>query len=237
MEPSQFTTAPVAAKRAMPTQLVIERPVLHDAVTNAVRKMIVEGALPPGARLNERDLCTSLGISRTPLREALKVLAAEGLVEHQPNRGAAVAVLNPQEVSDMFDLLGCLEAYAGELACERITPDQLRHISALTDEMAACHRTGALPEYYELNRRIHDAINDVAHNSALRQTYIALNRRVQALRFRSNHDPKKWEHAMRDHRQMIEALEARDGPRLATLMRNHLLEKKVAVLAMLLAKT
>jgi len=236
MESRHFTNAPQAAKLAMPTQLTIERPVLHEAVTNAVRKMIVEGALPPGARLNERDLCASLGVSRTPLREALKVLAAEGLVEHQPNRGAAVATLNQQEVSDMFDLLGCLEAYAGELACERVTPDQFKHLCSLTDEMAECHRRGALPEYYELNRQIHDTINEIANNGALRQTYIALNRRVQALRFRSNHDPKKWEHAMRDHRQMIEALEARDGQRLAAVMRSHLLEKKVAVMAMLFAK-
>jgi len=237
MDSRSFATTPQTAQAAMPAKLTIVRPVLHEAVTQAVRKMIVEGALPPGARLNERDLCTSLGVSRTPLREALKVLAAEGLVVHQPNRGAVVTVLNQQEAGDMFDLLGCLEAYAGELACERITPDQFTHLSALTDEMAACQQRGALPEYYELNRQIHDTINEIAHNGALRQTYIALNRRVQALRFRSNHDPQKWQRAMEDHRQMIEALETRDGPRLAALMRRHLLEKKVAVLAMLAATT
>jgi len=209
----------------------IERPVLHDAVTGAMRRMIVEGTLPPGARLNERDLCTLLGVSRTPLREALKVLVAEGLVEHQPNRGATVAVLDVQEVADMFDLLGCLEAYAGELACERISADELAQLEAMTEAMAQCHARGALPEYYELNRQIHDTINQVARNTALRQTYLTLNRRVQALRFRSNHDPRKWERAMADHREMIAALAARDGHRMASVLKTHLAEKKRAVLA------
>jgi DNA-binding GntR family transcriptional regulator len=225
--------ADLADTEPVATSFAIERPVLHDAVTGAMRKMIVEGTLPPGARLNERDLCALLGVSRTPLREALKVLAAEGLVEHQPNRGATVAVLEAQDVSDMFDLLGCLEAYAGELACERINPDELAQLEAMTEEMAGCHARGALPEYYELNRRIHDTINLIARNSALRQTYQNLNRRVQALRFRSNHDPRKWERAMHDHREMIEALGTRDGKRMAALMRTHLEEKKRAVLATL----
>lgn len=232
--PSSTAALPaLATPAAMPALFAIERPVLHDAVTHALRKMIIEGTLAAGARLNERELCASLGVSRTPLREALKVLAAEGLVEHQPNRGAAVAVLKPHEVSDMFDLLGCLEAYAGELACERISADELQQLQTLTDAMEECYRRQALPEYYELNRQIHDTINAVARNGALRQTYIMLNRRVQALRFRSNHDPKKWQRAMQEHRKMIEALAARDGKRLASLMRVHLLEKKTAVLATL----
>ena len=239
MNSSKSNSGPVAADSAVPldtastSPFAIERPVLHDAVTGAMRKMIVEGTLPPGARLNERDLCALLGVSRTPLREALKVLVAEGLVEHQPNRGATVAVLDAQEVNDMFDLLGCLEAYAGELACERITAEEVGQLKEMTEAMAQCHARGALPEYYELNRRIHDTINQVARNGALRQTYLTLNRRVQALRFRSNHDPRKWERAMEDHREMIAALASRDGKRMADLLRSHLAEKKRAVLATL----
>jgi hypothetical protein len=90
--------------------VTIERPVLHAAVTKALRKLIVEGTLPPGTRLNERDLCASLGVSRTPLREALKALAAEGLIEHQPNRGAVVPVLSEADIIDAFELLGVWKA-------------------------------------------------------------------------------------------------------------------------------
>jgi DNA-binding GntR family transcriptional regulator len=208
----------------------VARPVLHESVTHALRKMIVEGVLAPGARLNERDLCAALGVSRTPLREALKVLAAEGLIDHQPNRGAIVAVMTEDDIRDTFDLLGCLESFAGELACAKITVAELNELKALHYSMLACHSRGDLPGYYEFNRMIHDRINLLAGNGMLRQTYLALNRRVQALRFRSNHDAQKWARAVAEHGQMIAALEARDGARMARLMRQHLDEKKQAVL-------
>ncbi|WP_255451492.1 GntR family transcriptional regulator [Trinickia terrae] len=206
---------------------------LHETVANALRKMIVEGALAPGARLNERDLCAVLGVSRTPLREALKVLAAEGLIDHQPNRGAVVAVMSAKDICETFDLLGCLESFAGELACAKSTITDLNELKALHYSMLACYSRGDLSGYYEYNRTIHDRINLLAGNDVLRQTYLALNRRVEGLRFRSNHDAQKWARAVAEHGQMIEALEARDGPRMAKLMRQHLDEKKQAVLVTL----
>jgi DNA-binding GntR family transcriptional regulator len=219
---------PVAPGRG---PFAIARPVLHESVTHALRKMIVEGSLAPGARLNERNLCAALGVSRTPLREALKVLAAEGLIDHQPNRGAVVAVMSEDDIGDTFDLLGCLEGFAGELACAKITAAELNELKALHYSMLACHSRGDLPGYYEYNQAVHDRINLLAGNAMLRQTYLTLNLRVQGLRFRSNHDAQKWARAVAEHGQMIEALEARDGARLAKLMRQHLDEKKEAVLA------
>lgn len=212
-------------------EFAVTRPVLHESVTSALRKMIVEGSLAPGARLNERELCAVLGVSRTPLREALKVLAAEGLIDHQPNRGAVVAVMTEEEIGNTFDLLGCLESFAGELACTKIADADLNELKALHFSMLACHSRGDLPGYYEYNRTIHDTINLLADNEVLRQTYLALNRRVEGLRFRSNHDSQKWARAVAEHGQMIEALEARDGARMAKLMRQHLDEKKQAVLS------
>ena len=227
--------ANVAALQAAPFEgvgsVTIKREALHSAVTTALRKLIVEGTLSPGTRLNERDLCASLGVSRTPLREALKSLAAEGLVEHQPNRGAVVPVLGVSDISDAFELLGCLEGFAGELACARITAAQLADLKALNVSMLACHARADLPGYYALNQQIHDRINEAAGNASLRQTYIAVNRRLQALRFRSNHDPKKWQRAVADHERMIEALEARDGVLMSSILRAHLNEKRDAVLA------
>ncbi|WP_242539678.1 GntR family transcriptional regulator [Trinickia mobilis] len=211
-------------------EFAVTRPVLHESVTNALRKMIVEGALAPGARLNERDLCAVLGVSRTPLREALKVLAAEGLIDHQPNRGAVVAVMTEEDIGNTFDLLGCLESFAGELACAKIADADLNELKALHFSMLACHSRGDLSGYYDYNRTIHDRINLLAGNEVLRQTYLALNRRVEGLRFRSNHDAQKWARAVAEHGQMIEALEARDSARMARLMRQHLDEKKQAVL-------
>ncbi|CAJ0733647.1 HTH-type transcriptional repressor RspR [Ralstonia mannitolilytica] len=211
----------------------LERQRLHDTVVSHLRNFIVEGVLKPGMKLNERELCETLGISRTPLREALKVLAAEGLIEISPNRGATVSSLSPTEIRDAFELMSGLEAFSGELACERITAVELAEIKALHYAMLACRAQDDLPGYYSLNRQIHDRINEAARNAALRQTYLAVNRRLQALRFRSNYQNAKWDSAVHDHEDMLVALEARDGKRLAAILRKHLLDKRDTVLAMM----
>jgi DNA-binding GntR family transcriptional regulator len=209
----------------------VERQRLHDTVVDHLRNFIVEGLLASGAKLNERTLCETLGISRTPLREALKVLAAEGLIDILPNRGASVSRMTELEIRETFELMGGLEAFSGELACERMTPGELAEIKALHYAMLVCREQNDLSGYYTRNQAIHDKINDAARNTALRQMYIAVNRRLQALRFRSNFQTAKWDSAIRDHEAMIEALDARDGKRMAEIMRSHLNSKRDAVLA------
>lgn len=208
------------------------------AVTLAdrLRDMIIEGDLPAGTRLNERALCDRLGASRTPLREAFRLLAAEHLVELQPNRGAQVVSLSDDDIRESFEVMGALEALAGELACQRITTDEIAEIKALTFEMLACHARRDLPAYYRINRAIHDRINRAAGNGLLSQVYSRLNLRIQNLRFRSNYDQHKWDAAAREHAAMVEALDARDGARLAAILRNHLREKGRAVLDSLSAE-
>jgi DNA-binding GntR family transcriptional regulator len=221
--PPLLSAAPVLPK--------VERQRLHDTVVDHLRNFIVEGLLAPGVKLNERTLCETLGISRTPLREALKVLAAEGLIDILPNRGASVSQMSEAEIRETFELMSGLEAFSAELACERITPAELSEIKALHYAMLACREQNDLSGYYARNQAIHDKINDAARNSALRQTYIAVNRRLQALRFRSNFQTPKWDSAIRDHEAMLEALDSRDGKRMAGIMRAHLMAKRDAVLA------
>jgi DNA-binding GntR family transcriptional regulator len=213
----------------------LERQRLHDTVVEHLRNLIVEGVLAPGTKLNERELCERLGISRTPLREAMKVLSAEGLVDILPNRGATVSRMNETEIWETFELMSGLEALSGELACERISAVELAEIKALHYAMLVAKAQHDLPGYYSLNQTIHDSINAAARNSVLRQTYLTLNRRLQALRFKSNFKADKWDSAVHDHEEMIKALEARDGKRLAAILRQHLLDKREAVLGVLAA--
>ncbi|MFO1324317.1 MAG: GntR family transcriptional regulator [Burkholderiales bacterium] len=210
----------------------IQPQMLHEAVVAQLQRMIVEGSLVPGTRLNERLLCDKLGVSRTPLREAFRVLAAQGLVSLLPNRGAVVLQLTTQDIGETFEVIAGLEAMSGELACARITDDEVNEIRALHFEMLACHAMRDLPGYYRLNFRIHDAINRAARNDVLRRTYSTINSRLQALRFRSNFDRDKWDAAVREHSEMIEALDARDGARLAKVLKNHVLAKCACVLAL-----
>lgn len=210
----------------------LERQRLHDTVVEHLRNLIVEAVLVPGMKLNERELCETLGISRTPLREAMKVLAAEGLIEIFPNRGASVSKMTESEIWETFELMSGIEAFSGELACERITAVELAEIKALHYAMLACKAQNDLPGYYVRNQEIHDRINDAAKNSILRQTYLGLNRRLKALRFKSNFQAQKWDNAAHEHGEMIQALEARDGKRLSSILRSHLLSKRDAVLSM-----
>ena len=214
-----------------PAPMRLERQRLHDTVVEHLRHQIVEGVLAPGSKLNERELCETLGISRTPLREAMKVLSAEGLVDILPNRGASVSRMNETEIRETFELMSGLEAMSGELACERILPVELAEIKALHYAMLSCKAQNDLPGYYSRNQAIHDKINTAARNSVLRQTYLTLNRRLQALRFKSNFKADKWDSAVHDHEEMVKALEARDGKRLSAILRRHLLDKRDAVLA------
>lgn len=221
---------PIDETGATPVLPRLERQRLHDTVVEHLRKFITEGVLKPGMKLNERELCETLGISRTPLREAFKVLAAENLIELSPNRGASVSRMSDSEVWEAFELMSALEAFAGELACERITPAELAQIKALHYTMLACRAQNDLSGYYSRNQEIHDRINQAARNSVLRKTYLSINRRLNALRFRSNQQTEKWDRAVHDHEEMIEALESRDGKRLAAILRKHLLEKRDTVM-------
>jgi len=208
----------------------MDHPTLPAALARRLRDLITEGDLAPGARLNERALCERLGVSRTPLREAFRLLAADGLVTLAPNRGAIVTELSLRDVRESFDVMSGLEALSGELACRHVTDAEIAEIKALTFEMLACHARGDLPGYYRRNREIHDRINRAARNGVLTQVYTTLNLRIQNLRFRSNFDRDKWDPAAHEHAEMVDALEARDGPRLAALLRDHLTRKGDAVL-------
>ena len=201
----------------------------HQAAAR-LRAMLIEGAIAPGAKLNERELCEQLKISRTPLREAIKMLASEGLVELLPNRGAVALSLSEQDVIDTFEVMASLEAQSGELAAARITDAELAEIRALHFEMLAAYTRRDLPRYYALNAQIHACINAAAKNPVLARTYAQLNARLQASRFRSNQDGQKWQRAVNEHERMIDALTRRDGAAMRAVLVEHLNNKLDAVL-------
>lgn len=211
--------------------LAVNRTNLHAEVTTRLRDLIVEGMIPPGARLNERVLCEQLQVSRTPLREALKVLAAEGLAELLPNRGAVVTPLSLAEVDHVFEVLGPLEGLSGELACARITGEQLAEIRALHFEMLLHHSRADRAEYFRCNQAIHQRINRAAANPVLQTTYAGLNARVRRARYFANLTQERWDKAIAEHRQMLEALERRDGAQLRRILELHLKNKRDIVIA------
>jgi DNA-binding GntR family transcriptional regulator len=209
--------------------------VLHGQVAQRLRQMLVEGQIAPGAKLNERELCEQLKVSRTPLREAIKTLAAEGLVELLPNRGAIAVQLGEADILNTFEVMAGLEGMSGELAAQRITPEELREIEAMHYEMKAAYTRRDLSTYYRLNAAIHRAFNAAARNPVLTATYTQVNARLQALRFRSNQDGEKWTRAMAEHDRMIDALQRRDGAALRAELVAHLGHKRDVVVEQLRA--
>jgi len=214
--------------------LIARRP-LHEEATDRLRDLIVQGRLPPGTRLNERLLTAQFGLSRTPLREAFKVLVTEGLVELLPNRGAIVSQMDPVRLAETLAVMGALEALAGEFACLKATDGQINEIRSLHFEMLANHARGDLAGYFKFNQAIHLKIVKYSGNAVLYNTYLQLNANVRRARYMANLSQERWDAAVREHGEILAALGARDVPRIKALLADHLAHKLSSVLAELRA--
>lgn len=201
----------------------IRRTALHDTLVSHLRDMIIEGDLSPGTRLHEGQLGEQLGVSRTPLREAIKYLASEGLVELVPSRGAVVKRFSAKDVHDMLTVLQTLEELAGKLACEAASDAGIAEVRALHDEMVRRYKVGDRLQYYKLNQQIHSAIVQLAENAALADMHAVLQTRLKRIRFIGHEGPEKWAAAVAEHDEMIAALEARDKAKLSEVLGRHLM--------------
>jgi DNA-binding GntR family transcriptional regulator len=195
---------------------------LHDAIVSRVRDMIIDGTLSPGMRIHEGNLGQDLGVSRTPLREALKFLASEGLVELAPGRGAVVRSFSAKDVEDSLIVLANLEELAGRLACVHASDEQIRDIRRIHDEMMQRYALRERLSYFKLNQSIHSAILRASGNEPLAGVHGVLQARLRRIRYVGNESPEKWAAAVADHEDMITALEARDGERLAKVLTSHM---------------
>jgi DNA-binding GntR family transcriptional regulator len=204
--------------------LPVVRHTLHDDLVGRIRDMIIEGQLEPGARIHEGQLGQALGVSRTPLREALKFVASEGLIDLVPGRGGVVRQLTPRDVRNMLDVLIALETLAGRLACEKATDAQIADVRRLHDRMMSFYAERNRLEYYKLNQAIHTAITALSDNEFLASTHDAIQSRLKRIRFIGNEAPANWDGAVGEHEEMVGALERRDGDALAEILTRHLQE-------------
>lgn len=208
-----------------PTPQSIARRSLHSELVDRLRDMIIEGALLPDKKIPERDLCERFGVSRTPLREALKVLAAEGLVSLAPNRGAWVSEITIAELEEVFPIMGALEALSGELACARISDAQLRQIRKMHNQMVKHYKARQLAEYFQANQKIHEAILEAADNATLALQYRSLASRIRRARYIANMSDVRWSQAVSEHEEILQALTEREGGKLAAILKRHLRNK------------
>jgi DNA-binding GntR family transcriptional regulator len=207
------------------TAETLSRPALAVELTDRLRSLIMEGELKPGEKIPERMLTERFGVSRTPVREAVKVLAAEGLVVLVQNRGAVVSRLTVSELDEVFPVLAGLEGVAGELACHNASDAEIAAIRRLNDRMHNAFEESDRPAYFELNQKIHAAILAAARNATLSNQHQLVARRANRARYQANLTVDRWRQALDEHDAIIAALEARDAPRLGLLMKEHMEHK------------
>ncbi|MSU90256.1 FCD domain-containing protein [Rhodobacteraceae bacterium 2CG4] len=202
--------------------VAIRKQTLHDQVANRIRDLIIEGYLEPGSRIDETRLIEQLEVSRTPFREALRTLAAEGLVIIRPSRGAVVRKLTPQDVHSMLEVLAHLERLAGQLACERASDAQVAALIALHEEMMRHYEKRERMPYYKLNQEFHSRLAEMTGNETLQEMQRNIQARLKRIRFLGNRSPEYWAAAVGEHERMADALSRRDGQALGEVMAQHL---------------
>ena len=215
----QATKAPLGTEGTAPEPPLRTR---AETVAEQLRDMIAQNELPPGARIRERALGEAFQVSRTPMREALRILAAERLVVLLPNRGAVVCDPSPKEIRDLLSVLASLEALAGEQAAAGASDAEIAEIRALHFEMLAAFERKDRLAYFKLNQAIHRAIVAASHNAALVELHAQTNARLYRVRYQSNLNNAKWHTAIEEHEEILAALTSRDEAALAKILRRHL---------------
>lgn len=195
---------------------------LVEKVANYLREHIVMDHFQPGQRLPERTLAKELQVSRTPMREALKILATEGLVVLLPHRGAVVADVSPRDMQEKAYVLSVLEQAAAELACCNASDDDIAELQAMHYEMKAAFLRRDRQNYFRLNQDIHNRIVALSGNASLIEMHANLSRQLYRVRYLSNEKSDKWQVAMGEHEAIMAAFAERDADRVGRELRHHL---------------
>lgn len=201
----------------------LRRRALHVEAVETLREMIIAGDLAAGSRLIEAELCDLFAISRTPLREALRVLEAEGLVTFYPNRGAVVSTISSDEVLQQFEVLANLERIALELAMDRMTQVDLGRLNRMHDRMMLLFHKGARRECFQKDYDIHNRIVAMSGNEVLTDIHTGLMTRSRRVRYFALHSMRRWAESMAEHEAFMQAINDRDPGKATLLMRDHVL--------------
>lgn len=202
---------------------------MHDAVASQVRELIFGGELPPGAFVDEKVLCERLSVSRTPLREALKLLTSEGLLRHEPRRGCFVERVTERDLDDIFPVIALLEGRAAYEATKKMTPADRAVLDVLHEQLSYNAESGDIAGYYRMNHQIHEAFITLADNRWLAQTIGDLRRILRLARLQQLNAPGRLLQSLQEHLSMYEVMVAGDADAAEQAMRNHLLQQRKAL--------
>lgn len=208
----------------------IERMSLHDQLVAKVREMIVNGELQAGAPLPERMLCETFGVSRTPLREAFKILANEGLIELRSHRTPVITPINRDEIANIFDIMVALDSVAGIQAATLATDDDIARLNTMHQRLVQLHHEASRTAYFRLNQDIHVEITRLARNPVLLNVWMTLHANIFRARAVANYDARRWTESVEEHETFMALLRARDAAGFAASLSTHTRRTGEAVL-------
>lgn len=203
---------------------------IREEVFTMLRQAILTGKLQPGDRLVERELAEQLGVSRTPVREALRKLELENLVTHIPRKGVVVSEISRKDVIEIFDIRACLEGLAASLAAQKATRDELQGLRALLNEMEIAASNRDYEELNEIHDEFHRRLFDIADSPRLVQMINSLSDYISRFTKTGYSIPGRSSAAMQEHQDLLEALEARDSSRAEKIAGHHVMNTKTVVL-------
>lgn len=211
----------------------ISRPIapvaLYQVVAERLRQAIYDHELEPGQWIDEQKLAQQYGISRTPLREALKVLHAEGLVTLHPRRGCFVTELSPQDLDEIFPVMALLEGRCAFEAVRKAASADLRRLEEIHARLEKYAAAGDIERYYEHNYAFHEAVQKLAGNPWLQRTVTELRKLLRLLRGRQLRAPGRLQASLEEHRRIMEAFRNQDPTRAEQLMHDHLMQQRAAL--------
>jgi len=204
----------------------------HIQVADLLRDMIMTGKLTEGDKVNEGKLCETMGISKTPLREALRVLSVEGLIELVPNRGAFVTTPTLEEITEMFGVMGLLEGFCARSACEKMDDSAFDRLEKLHARLEEKFDRRDQEGYIHANNRYHSYLQELAGNRTLNQIISGLRKKILLYRFQSLNLSERFEKSIEEHRELIEAFRERNPDKAEKLMSTHLKNQAGALICL-----
>jgi len=210
---------------------IIVNSIAHE-VTHQVREMIRTGAIEEGSRISEKQLGEAMGVSRTPVREALRVLAAEGLIELVPRKGAFVTKPRFEDVRDMFEVMSLLEGLCARVAAEKMSASALAQLEALHQELEEHYQRRDREAYLQCNHRYHTYVQKIAGNRILSEVLDSMRQKFLLYRFRQLSQPERFDQSIQEHRALLEAFRQRDSEQAQRLMRHHLMQQCEALVSL-----
>ena len=198
---------------------------LSETVAQRIRDMIRRGVLRKGDRIVEKQLCDSLGVSRTPLREALRILKSEGLIDLVPHKGAHVAQPSMQDIEELFDVMSILEGECARVASQKMTEADFARLEKLHQKLEKYFELQDRDKYLEVNHKYHSLIQEIAGNRVLNEILGGFRQKILLYRQRQLFQPDRFEASMNEHRLLLEAFRNREAGAAEALMKRHLMNQ------------